>query len=163
MENNLETYQFKFTKNSDQELVEILLKSDLITRGQIAVAKQDRKEFSHLELGDIFVFRGWLTSQTVNFFQNQWSQELKQKIKQPLGYYLRESGLLSEDNLNQLLEQQKQNDQNLRIGELAVKLGFLKQETIDFFLEHLVKNTSKSAPISSQNFLGIFRLSSRFN
>ncbi len=163
MEINQDTQQLRLTNTSNKELVETLLQASLITRGQIEVAQQDRKEFPHLELEDILVLRGWLKSQTVDFFLNQWSQELKQKIKQPLGYYLKESALLSEDNLNKILEEQKQNHQDLRLGELAVKLGLIKQETIDFFLVHLVKNTSKSTPISSLNFLGIFRLSSRLN
>ena len=163
MEINQDTQQLRLTNTSNKELVETLLQAGLITRGQIEVAQQDRKEFPHLELEDILVLRGWLKSQTVDFFLNQWSQELKQKIKQPLGYYLKESALLSEDNLNKILEEQKQNHQDLRLGELAVKLGLIKQETIDFFLVHLVKNTSKSTPISSLNFLGIFRLSSRLN
>ena len=158
-----DTYELRLTNSANKQLVEILLKAGLITRAQIEVAEQDRKEFPHLELGDILVLRGWLKSQTVDFFVDQWSQELKQKIKQPLGYYLRESGLLSEDNLNKILEEQKQNNQNLRLGELAVKLGYIKQETIDFFLIHLVKNTSKSTPISGLNFWGILRLSSRLN
>jgi len=125
------------TKDSTKVLLEHLQDAGILTLGQIQVARQDRKYLNYLDLEEALVLRGWLSSQTVYFFQKKWTEELNQKIKKPLGYYLTESGLLNEQEVEEILEEQKKPNNSLRFGEIAVKKGLIKQKTVDFFIKNL--------------------------
>ena len=51
----------------------------------------------------------------------------------PIGYYLKQAYLLNEQQIQTILEEQKSNQQ--KFGVLAVKKGWIKQNTINFFLD----------------------------
>jgi tetratricopeptide (TPR) repeat protein len=53
----------------------------------------------------------------------------------PLGAVLQQAGLVSAEQVNQALKQQKQTDINLTIGEILAKQGGIRPETADFFAE----------------------------
>lgn len=53
--------------------------------------------------------------------------------KKPLGEILIEAGLISIYQLELALHEQRQEQNNLKIGEILVAHGWIKQETIDFF------------------------------
>lgn len=55
----------------------------------------------------------------------------------PIGYLLRQAGLLSEFQIKRALQAQKSTLSHLRLGEIVAHHGWLSQETIDFFAEHL--------------------------
>lgn len=131
------------TKDSSTILLETLQDAGLITLPQIQVARQDRKYFNYLDLEEALVLRGWIKSQTVYFFQNKWPEELKQKIKKPLGYYLTESGLLTPEDIEAILQEQRKPKNSLRLGEIAVNQGLIEQKTIDFFIKNLFVNAAK--------------------
>lgn len=55
--------------------------------------------------------------------------------KPPLGAVLQQAGLVSAEQVNQALEQQKQIESNLRIGEILAIQGRIAPQTADFFAE----------------------------
>ncbi|MGB3187965.1 hypothetical protein [Lyngbya sp. PCC 8106] len=57
----------------------------------------------------------------------------------PLGYLLKKAGLISESQLIQVLDVQQTAHNYMRIGEIIASYGWLKQETIDFFADSLIK------------------------
>jgi hypothetical protein len=130
------------TQRESLRLGEILHQADLVSPQQIQVALGDQKQYSHLKIGEILVLHGWVSEKTVEFFAQQWSDLLNQAKSYTIGYYLKEASLLSEQQIQRILAEQKR--MNLRFGELAVLDGFLSQKTRDFFLEHLTSNIAQN-------------------
>ena len=113
----------------------ILLEADLVSPGQIEVALYDKVHSSHLRLGEILALRGWIQPETADFFAQDWQNLIRQKSRQPLGWYLQQAALLNEREINTILEEQKYT--GIRFGSSAVLRGMLKSTTLDFFLMHL--------------------------
>jgi len=107
----------------------------LVSPSQVEVALQDQSRFPDKKLGEILALRGWIKPETVEFFVHLWPKLLDQPKSYPLGYYLTASGLLTEAQLQDLLKEQQKI--GIRIGALAVLRGWLKQETVDFFLKKI--------------------------
>ncbi|MBO3462058.1 tetratricopeptide repeat protein [Aetokthonos hydrillicola Thurmond2011] len=116
-------------------LGKVLQQADLISNAQTEVALRDQSQSKNLRIGEILALRGWLKQETADFFAEQWPILLNQKLKQPLGQYLKQAGLLDDDQILTILSKQRQ--MGLRFGELAVLHGWIKSTTINFFLEHL--------------------------
>ncbi|MBE9045950.1 WecB/TagA/CpsF family glycosyltransferase [Pleurocapsales cyanobacterium LEGE 10410] len=57
----------------------------------------------------------------------------------PLGEILQQAGLLSPQNIREVLRIQQQHQQNYRFGEILIQQGYLPSETIDFFANDLPK------------------------
>jgi hypothetical protein len=55
----------------------------------------------------------------------------------PLGYLLRQAGLVTDFQIKFALQAQKDKFKHLRLGEILVDQGWIEPETIDFFVEHL--------------------------
>jgi len=83
------------------------------------------------------VLHGWIKQEIVDFFTDQWFGLVKEKNKKPLAYYLQEANLLSSEQVNIIVDLQKQKTEKIRFHRLAVQQGYIKQITIDFFLSHL--------------------------
>ena len=124
--------------SSLKPLGEVLQQADLVSAAQIEVALRDQTQYQDMRIGEILAVRGWIRQETADFFAQQWLTLLEQKRKQPLGYYLKEAALLNEHQISTILAEQKQGHIWMRFGELAVSKGWLKQHTIDFFLEYLL-------------------------
>lgn len=116
-------------------LGKVLQQADLISSEQIEIALKEQTKVTGLKLGEILVQHGWLKQETADFFSDKWPVLLEQKPKQPLGKYLKEAGLLNEQQIRTILAEQPY--KKLRFGELAVLKGWLKPTTVNFFLEHL--------------------------
>ena len=114
----------------------ILREAGLISEAQLQVALRDQSFNSHLRLGEILAARGWLKQETADFFAEQWYKLLRShRRRQPLGYYLKASGLLDDRQIEAIMQEHRQ--LGIRFGSVAVLKGLLKQETVDFFLEYL--------------------------
>lgn len=122
---------------------ELLVKAALINSGQLQVALIEKEIYPHLRLGEIIALHGWLAQETIDFFVQEWPQLLQAKQKHPLGFYLQRAGLLTEQQVQQILKDQWQT--SYRFGALAVLNGWLKQETINFFLQHINPNALKES------------------
>ncbi len=114
---------------------ELLETAGLVSSAQIEVAIRDQTQFPDKRLGEILALRGWVQAETVEFFLYLWPQFLNQPKHYPLGYYLTASGLLKEDQIKMLLKEQEKT--GVKLGALAVLHGWLKQDTITFFLKGL--------------------------
>ncbi|WP_298611261.1 hypothetical protein [uncultured Thermosynechococcus sp.] len=114
---------------------ELLLKAALINLGQLQVALMEKDIYSHLRLGEILVLHGWLSQKTVDFFAEEWPRLIQDKEKHPIGFYLKKAGLLTEEQIQQILKEQWQI--GYRFGALAVLNGWVKQETVNFFLQYV--------------------------
>ncbi|NJK28337.1 MAG: hypothetical protein HC925_07520 [Coleofasciculaceae cyanobacterium SM2_3_26] len=109
-------------------------RAGLISMEQIQEALQVQAESRHLRFGELLVARGWLKPETVDFFAEKLPQVAMENHKYPLGYYLKSAGLLDDEQINAILEEQEQ--AGLRFGELTVRKGWVKQETINLLLNY---------------------------
>ncbi|MEO1466122.1 MAG: hypothetical protein AAFR89_07810, partial [Cyanobacteria bacterium J06633_1] len=116
-------------------LGETLYQAGLISNTQIETALADRQDSSYLRVGEIMALRGWIEQKTADFFAEEWHILLNQAEKHPLGYYLERSGLLTQEQTESILEEQKKIW--VKFGSVAVLQGILAQETVDFFLNNL--------------------------
>ncbi len=133
---------------SSQPLGEILREAGLVTEAQIQVALQDQ-QYSPLPLGEILVVRGWLRQETVDFFAESWPRMVTTRDRRPLGYYLQQAHLLQEKQVNLILDEQRKS--GVRFGFVAVLKGWLKQRTLDYFLEHLIAETKTNSTFQGKN------------
>lgn len=116
-------------------LGKVLQLADLISTSQIESALEEQTKANNLRLGEILALRGWLKQETADFFAQQWPNLPNQTSQKPLGYYLQQAGLLDEVQINTILSEQAQT--GMRFGELVIMKGWLKQQTINFFLEYI--------------------------
>jgi hypothetical protein len=118
-----------------QLLGEILQEAALISAAQLEVALHDQQSYQ-LPLGEILHLRGWLNQETADFFVEQWSCLLNSSTHHPLGYYFQLASLLEAEQINAILQEQKQ--MGIRFGTIAVVKGWLKKGTVDYFVKNLV-------------------------
>jgi len=123
---------------NNKPLGEILIESGLITASQIEIALQQQDE-KGLRIGEILASHNWIKQKTADFFATQWNELIQEKQKKPLIYYFRHSGLLDEEQINSLIEEQKKQEKQVRFHRLAVERGYIKQITVDFFLSNIFK------------------------
>ncbi|MCT7949708.1 WecB/TagA/CpsF family glycosyltransferase [Ancylothrix sp. C2] len=120
---------------SHKPIGQVLQKAGLISDEQIKYVLKTQAKQRHFRFGDLLVMRGWIKPETVNFFVEHLPKLATAQNPQPIGQYLKAAGLLEEWQISTILKEQRQH--NLRFGEVAVMKGWVKQETIDFFLHHL--------------------------
>lgn len=126
---------------------EILQEAGLITSPQLDVALRDQTYYEDMRLGEILALRGWVKQDTADFFVQEWFKLVNRRIDHPIGFYLCKAGLLSEQDIRIILTEQ--HNSSLRFGDLAVKQGLVKQNTVDFFLQNLFPSQLKA----TQKFL----------
>lgn len=122
--------------SNKKPLGELLVEAGLVAISQIELALQEQKQ-SNLRIGEILVSHGWIGQKTVTFFVERWLEVLEENPKKPSVYYFQEAGLLDTEQINSILKLQKLKHHNIRFHSLAVKQGYLKQITVDFFLAHI--------------------------
>ena len=122
----------KFTF-ANKPLGEILMEAGLVSASQIEMALNEQKTHN-LKIGEIFALRGWIKQQTADFFVEKLPSLIAEETKKPLAYYFKESGLLTTEDINNLIKIQKRKKQKMRFHRLAIEQGYLKPLTVDFFL-----------------------------
>ncbi|BAU67330.1 hypothetical protein STA3757_47410 [Stanieria sp. NIES-3757] len=120
--------------SSRKLLGEILQEADLVSDAQLQLALMIQADYPELKIGQILALRGWINLETVDFFAQYWSTLQQQQQNHPLGFYLQQAAILSEEQINILLDEQKK--LNLKLGSIAVLKGWLKKKTLNFFLEN---------------------------
>jgi hypothetical protein len=126
----------------------ILREAGLITPAQVEVALQDQ-QYYQLPLGEILSLHGWIRQETADFFAEAWPTLFLSSYLQPLGYYLKSAALLSDEQIELILEEQKQ--LGIRFGALAVLKGWVSQTTIDYFLENLLADAKSVSDFQHKN------------
>ena len=120
----------------------VLQQAGLVSAEQVKQALKQQKEINcGLKIGEILVIQGRLNSKTADFFAERWSSLLGQKPQQPIGQYLKQAGLLNEQQIRVILDEQKKTEQ--KFGELAIAKGWLRRTTLDFFLKYLMSEHSE--------------------
>jgi hypothetical protein len=123
------------TKNNNLPIGKLLHNAGLISEKQLENALNIQAKYTKMKLGEILVLQEGLKPKTIDFFVNRWSKIKTEGRQFPIGYYLKKADLLKEEEIQSILTEQKQN--KLKFGTLAVQKGWLKQNTIDFFLDTL--------------------------
>ncbi len=141
--------------SSDKQLLKTLLEADLVSQKQIQLAREDLKESNQQSIAEILIYRGWIEQKTIDFFKEKWPHILRQKTRNPIGYYLKEAGLLTEEQIECILKrQQEKHSCWIKFGQLAVIKGWVKQKTIEFFVDSLAEqkpqNTDSNCTLSEK-------------
>lgn len=114
----------------------LLQEASLISEAQLQVAVYDCNIYQNMRLGEILASRGWIEQETADFFAEEWFKLLAALPPQyPLGHYLHQAALIDEVQIESILKEQKQTW--MRFGSVAVLRGWIKQDTLDFFLQNL--------------------------
>ena len=129
---------------------EILQEAGLITPPQLEVALRDQTYYQDMRLGEILALRGWVKQDTADFFVQEWFKLVNKRVEHPIGFYLKQAGLLTEQDIKFILLEQ--NRYSLRFGDTAVKQGLIKPNTVDFFIQNLFPSQLKqSKPTAKQS------------
>lgn len=118
--------------NNHRPLGMLLQNAGLIDSKQLHNALKVQSKYPEMKLGEILVLQEEIETKTINFFVNKW-QEIEQEGRQfPIGYYLKNASLLNEQQIQNILAEQKKN--KLKFGDIAVHKGWLRQNTVNFFI-----------------------------
>ncbi|MDJ1175994.1 hypothetical protein [Roseofilum capinflatum] len=118
---------------SSKPIGQALEEAGLLTHNQVQAILAYQQEHHDLRFGEISAMWGWIKSETADFFAERLHQ-LK-SYQQPLGQSLKGAGILDEEQIQTILTYQSQT--GLRFGEIAVRHGWLNQQTVDFFVSKL--------------------------
>lgn len=137
-------------------LGEILQEAGLISSAQLKLALMNQSEMEgapefRLRLGEILALRGWIKKETADFFVEELPEILSEQDQKRLGEYLLASALLEKEQVQAILAEQEKN--GLKFGSLAVLKGWLKQPTIDFFLEYFASGNKGISYLEKQTTL----------
>lgn len=64
------------------------------------------------------------------------ADSISYKQAKPIGSYLIEAGLVTQEHINNALNEQKINGR--RLGEILVQQGYLKEQTVEYFMERVI-------------------------
>lgn len=117
-----------------QPLGAVLQQAGLVSAAQVNLALQEQTINQH-RLGELLSEHGWIQEPTAHFFAETWPTLFHNPDLIPLGQYFRQAHLLTDTQIDYLLEQQYLTQ--LRFGVLAVANGWVNLKTINFFLTHL--------------------------
>lgn len=133
----VQSVRSSFSKKSSKMIGEILLEAGLISSEQIKIALAVQRQCLELRIGEILAIKGWLKQETVDFFVKTCleNKPVTYNQNQPIGYFFQKAGILTEEQVNNVLKDQKK--LGIKFCYLAVMKGFLKEKTADFFLENI--------------------------
>ncbi|MEB3160039.1 MAG: hypothetical protein VKL20_01120, partial [Synechocystis sp.] len=106
---------------------------------QLEVALNNQLHFDYL-IGEVIALHGWVKKETIEFFAEHWFDLVLSSNPLPIGHYLQMASLLDQDQIAEILIEQKK--MGLRFGATAVLKGWIKQETMDYFLVNLKSDMS---------------------
>lgn len=135
--NPSQTMNLQTNSSFKQPVGQVLKQAGLISTPQLDLALRDQSLNEQMLIGEILSMRGWIKIETVEFFVDRLPGLIKKKQQQPLGYYLKQAGLLNDNQVKYLLYLQNQKQSWIRFGKLAVINKLLKPKTLDFFLGNI--------------------------
>lgn len=131
------TSNLKISLPRDSFILSLRLnQAGLLSEAQIEIALRDRSQNRNFTLEEIIILRGWLKQETLAFFLGKFPKLINQPKTLSLTECLDQAGLLSKKNIANILRSQQEKGQNFHA--LVVELGYVKQSTLDFFLNYLV-------------------------
>jgi hypothetical protein len=116
----------------------ILENASLISKHQLEVALLDQNRLDclqepHLKIGEILALRGWIKQETADFFVISFPALLMSSQKHKIGFYLVSAGLLEEEQIKIILNEQKKIP--MKFGLIAIQRKWIKPKTLEFFLD----------------------------
>lgn len=134
----------------------ILQQAGLVSAVKFKQALEQENKSQQKNIGEILASREEISQKTVDFFVERWFESVAEKPKKPIGQYLKQAGLLTDRQIQIILEEQKRTES--KFGELAIAKKWLKQATVDFFLHYLViepnfKKSQTNQPVNIVNSL----------
>ena len=112
-----------------------LQSAGLISEEQLQKALEVQSKYTQMKLGEILVLQEGITAKTIEFFVKKRHEIAAHGQQFPIGYYLEEASLLNSRQVETILQEQKTTQQ--KFGDIAVQKGWIKQDTIDYFLKIL--------------------------
>ena len=134
-------------QNNKLLLGSLLQNAGLISIEQLQTALKTQKQYTEMKLGEILILQEGIRAKTISFFVEQWQEMVLQGKQFLLGYYLKRAYLLSEQQIETILQEQQNNQK--RFGTLAVQKGWIDQKTIDFFVKSLSPKPPQIMSLSS--------------
>ncbi len=119
---------------AEQPLGAVLQQAGLVSEEQVESALEEQKG-TKCRIGEILAAHGWIAQESANFFAEEWPQLRRQASRQKIGQYLRRAALLKDAQVESILAAQRQ--KRLKFGSLAVLNGWVRQQTVNFFLRHM--------------------------
>lgn len=122
----------------DKNLGGYLVEAGLLTPLQLKTALSEQ-QVNGLRLSELIVRKRWLKQQTVEFLIEKLlirEQVVVETDDKRLGHYLVEAGLLTQAQVEIALYEQK--GTGLRLGELIVRKGWIKEQTIEFLIRDVI-------------------------
>jgi hypothetical protein len=136
-------------------LGELLTEAHLISLDQLHVALLEQNLYPEQRLGEILATQGRIKQQTADFFVERWPEILKEVPNLPrkhLGEYLLEAGLLTSEQITEILEEQQHHGLWQRFGAIAAFKGWVAVSTVDFFLSHLFPEYAMDSPFTKPKY-----------
>lgn len=125
-------------------LGEILEEAGLINQGQLQVVLMEQNTYRDLKIGEILALHGWLKQETADFFAETMRQLIKKEtFDLQIGKFFYQASLLSQKDIQDILNEQKKT--GVKFGSIAVLKGFIKEQTLDFYLENFTLKTNKKS------------------
>ena len=112
-----------------------LQNAGLISQEQLQKALELQSRYTQMKLGEILVLQEGIRAKTIEFFVKKRAEIAIKGQEFPIGYYLQDASLLNDKQIETILEEQKKTKK--KFGEIAVEKGWIKKDTIDFFLKTL--------------------------
>jgi hypothetical protein len=135
----LELLDRKPLKTLDAKTVpigQVLQQAGLLSPEQVQqVLDEQQRQPRPPRFGEILVRQGWIDRETIEFFVDRLPKLSLDTPKQKLGEYLQAAKLLNRQQVDEILAEQQQT--RLKFGEVAVRKGWLKQQTLDSILPYL--------------------------
>jgi hypothetical protein len=123
-------------------LGQVLEEAGLVNEGQLKVALMEQDIYPNLRIGEILALHSWIKQETADFFAEKMPQLIKKEGSElKIGNFFHQAYLLSEKDIENILSEQKQT--GIKFGSIAVLKGYLKQQTLDFFLKYFTLESSK--------------------
>lgn len=119
-----------------------LQSAGLISEEQLQRALELQSKYSQMKLGEILVLQEGIRAKTIEFFVKKRHEIADSGQQLPLGHYLEDASLLNNRQVEAILQEQKKTKQ--KFGDIAVQKGWVKQDTVDFFLDTLSFKTPQS-------------------
>lgn len=151
-------YDSSVSKHSKKPLGQLLSEAGLISAQQIEIALRAQFDNPQIKIGAIMASKGWINQKTADFFVEQWHELVEQQQKHPLVYYFRQAGLLSEEQINFILEAQSNKTEKVRFHHLAVQHGFIAQQTVDFLIKNLLVTSKRKKSSRKSSFATPYEL-----
>jgi len=133
IQQKLDCYQFSpLLKIRSLPLGLRLEKAGLISAEQLQEVLAIQEQQRHRRLGEIIIEKGWVSPAVIDFFAEELDRLIDNKADLRLGEYLGKAKILNNQQMSLILKEQSQTGK--RFGEIAVEKGWVKPETIDWFL-----------------------------